>query len=353
MTDADAVFPYIRVQGPPREMGAQHGEQCRDRVRHFLEMILADLCRGGATREQVLRRTRAFQPFFERYAPRLLEEVGGLAGGAGLSFEEALLLQIRGEIGGIAAEACTTFAISGAGTAEGQILIGQNSDMSPEQEEVGIVLHAIPDSGPRLLMWTFGGHLGYHGMNSAGVAHFANALGGGPGWQLALPHYPVKRRMLEQTTVAEVLAVLDTHPVCSSGNYVLTGGCGTIADAEVTPEGYALLGDAGQGFIVHTNHFLSARFRTAATDAASLPDSFPRYDRIAALVREAYGRITVETMRGILGDHHNHPRGICRHPADGDRTGKTVAALIAEPERGRFHVSRGNPCRNGYTTYEV
>jgi isopenicillin-N N-acyltransferase-like protein len=232
--------------------------------------------------------------------------------------------------------------------------------MGPEQEEVGLVLHVIPDEGPRILMWTFGGHLGYHGMNSAGVAHFANSLGGGPGWRLALPHYPVKRKILEQTTVAEVLQVLDTHPVCSSGNYVVTGGCGTIEDVELTPAGYATLGDHGEGFIVHTNHFLSRRFRTEQTDAASLKDSFPRWERIRELVQEAYGRLTVETMQRILSDHANHPTSICRHsPARSlatsatDNVGKTVASLIAEPGRGRFHVCRGNPCENGYTTYDV
>ena len=51
------------------------------------------------------------------------------------------------------------------------------------------VLHLQPMGKPEVLIWTFGGMLGYHGMNSAGVAHFANALGGGPQGQFAMPHY--------------------------------------------------------------------------------------------------------------------------------------------------------------------
>jgi hypothetical protein len=31
--------------------------------------------------------------------------------------------------------------------------------------------------------------LGYHGMNSAGVAHFSNALAGGPRNQIDMPEY--------------------------------------------------------------------------------------------------------------------------------------------------------------------
>lgn len=346
-------YPYVRVSGTPYEMGVQHGEQCRDRVHRFLDIILSDAVKGKTTREDVLRRTDAFRPLFEQCSPRLMEEVRGLADGAGLSSEEALLLQIRGEIGNAHTEACTTFVISGEGTESGQILIGQNSDMNPVQEDVGMVLHVVPDEGPRILMWTFGGHLGYHGMNSAGVAHFANALGGGPAWRLGLPHYPVKRMMLEQTTVAKMLRVLDDHPVCSSGNYVVTGGCGTIEDVELTPAGYETLGQGGEGFIVHSNHFLCRRFHTQETDAASIADSFPRYDRIRGLVKAQYGRLTVQAMQTILSDHTNHPSSICRHPKEGDSVGKTVACLIAEPEAGRFHVCKGNPCVGEFATYEV
>ena len=332
-------------------MGVQHGEQCGERAHRFLDTILSGAVKGETTREEVVGRTAAFRPLFEQYVPRLMEEIRGLGDGAGLTPDEALLLQTRGAAARM--EGCTTFVVSASGTTDGRILIGQNSDMNPEQEEVGIVLHLLPDEGPRILMWTFAGHLGYHGMNSAGVAHFANALGGGPAWRPGLPHYPLKRRMLEQATVAEVLGVLDKLPVSSSGNYVLTGGCGTIENAELTPERYATLGDGGEGFIVHTNHFLSSRFRSDETDAASIGDSFFRYQRIRHLVQTEFGGLTAQKMQGIMSDHENHPASICRHSIEGDSVGKTVACLLAEPQAGRFHVCRGNPCAGGFVTYEV
>ena len=40
--------------------------------------------------------------------------------------------------------------------------------------------------------------------------------------------------------------------------------------------------------------------------------------------------------------------------ADGpmlDRRGKTVVALIAEPEKRQLHVAFGNPCENPFVTY--
>ncbi len=62
--------------------------------------------------------------------------------------------------------------------------------------------------------------------------------------------------------------------------------------------------------------------------------------------------------RTILADHEGHPTGICRHPHDGPddpmlpASGRTVAALIAEPAHGRLHVATGNACENEFATYD-
>jgi hypothetical protein len=32
---------------------------------------------------------------------------------------------------------------------------------------------------------------------------------------------------------------------------------------------------------------------------------------------------------------------------------KTIASVIAEPEHGRLHVTRGNPCETEYVVYSL
>ena len=354
MTTPTEHYPLVEVSGTPYQMGYAHGRQAADRVVRFVEMLTE-----GHDRQRVLGAVRWFVPLFEKHCPHLVAEIRGLADGAAVSLEEAYLLQIRGEVlGAMDLGGCTTFAIGPDGTAAGSRLIGQNSDMGHAQEEVGIVLHAVPDRGPRLLMWTFGGQLGYHGMNSVGVAQFANSLSGGPGWRLGLPHYPLKRRMLEQTTVDEVLAQMDAMPVSSNGNYMLTGGCARIVDVELTPEGYATIDPDERAFLVHANHFLSDRFRTPDTDTEALPDSLHRQRRMTDLIATRWGHITVDDMKEFLSDHQDGPKSICRHDTDEafDRAmtvGKTVASLIAEPDAGRLHVATGNPCEGRWAAYEV
>ena len=351
---ASSSYPLFSASGAPRALGQQHGEQARSQVRAFLDYLGHAL---KLSREQLHSRALGFLALFEQHCPHLVEEIHGLAEGAGVPLAEALAVQIRGELGQVPDGGCTTFVISAPGTAGGQILIGQNSDVEPELEEFAYVLRLEPEGKPAVLLWTFGGMIGYHGLNAAGVAHFANSLGGGPAWKRGLPHYPVKRLMLEQGSLDGVLALLKEVPVCSSGNYVLCDGTGRIADVELTPDGFALLQDQGEGFIAHSNHFTCGPYACPATDAASVPDSFPRLARMRELLAARFGNLTVEDLKRFLADHARQPTSICRHPHTGpdhssvSSRGRTVASLIAEPAAGRLHVSRGNPCQAAYATY--
>jgi isopenicillin-N N-acyltransferase-like protein len=349
-------YPLFKSSGSPRELARAHGEQAAEKIRGFLEFLKTAL---RLSTDSLARRALRFQSLFEEFCPRLLEEIAGLAEGAAISRPEALALQLRGELAQIAEEACTSFVIAPHGTAAGETLIGQTSDTPAEIEDFAYVLHLVPDDRPEIIMWTFGGMLGYHGLNRRGVAHFANALGGGPAWKFALSHYPLKRLMLECRDLDEVIALLDRVPVASNGNYVLCDDAGRIADVELTSAGPNLIDDGGAGFIVHSNHFLCAPYACTENFERSLPDSFPRLERMRRLVAEKFGSITVADVQTFLADHNGYPVGICRHPHEGagdailPNTGKTVAALIAEPARGLLHVARGNPCVSAFETYAM
>ena len=428
----DRSYPLFHADGSPRELGRAHGEQAADRIAAFLDNLSSTL-RSGATgslsaraestlagkppvaphsgkppvaaRESLRSRALRFRPLFAQHCPHLLEEINGLAEGAKIDPADALAVQLRGELAQLRNEdqlrdeACTTFVIGPRGTADGRVLIGQTSDTPPEFEDFGYVLHLVPDGRPELLMWTFGGMIGYHGVNRHGVAHFANALGGGPAWKFALSHYPLKRMMLEQKSVGDVMALMRRVPVCSNGNYVLCDGAGHIVDVELTSGGPEAIDDAGAGFIAHSNHFLCAPHACRENFEQGLADSFPRLERMRSLIREKFGSITVDDMKAFLSDHAGHPSSICRHPqtqtgmsvlrnegchariaqqggnvivTPNDHhavaeprachpaaspmlgpSGKTVAALIAEPARGVLHVAQGNPCENSFVEYSL
>jgi isopenicillin-N N-acyltransferase-like protein len=359
-------FPLVEIEGPPYQRGVQFGRACGDLIRRYpvvLRGVLADEARLRASSaapaelddEELARRALRFLPWFEAFAPEQLEEIRGVAAGAEVPFGLALLANVRAEVAGLDrfGEGCTAVAVGRRATADGSILIGQNQDQNPAMQELVVILRVIPDEGPRMLMATFGGLLGYGGINSAGIGYMMNALGNSV-WRMGLPHYPVKRALLQQTDLAGCRRVFDRAPVGSCANNLLVDRQ-HLADVEATPDGYMVVQPDDRGdYLVHTNHFRCASLAADEKLLPRLPDSTTRCDRMETLIGERAGRLTLADLKGYFADHHGHPRSICRHTDSPGHGGmKSIYSVIGEPDRGRLHVSVGNPCASEYFTYDL
>ena len=339
------AFPYVEVSGSSYDMGYQHGAQAAELVKIYLQWIEK---LTGVSRDVLCQNALHFLPMIRALSEPYLEEIQGLADGAAVSFEEALLCQARTEAAHVGEGACTSFALTGSATAGGQPLAGQNQDLEPEYAEAAILLHVRPtDRRPSALIFTFAGQLGYAGMNRHGLALFHTALYDYQ-WRLGVPRYPLERVLLEQDAVEKGVDLLSRHRTCSAGNILLCDRHGHIADVEVRPEAIALYDDAHSDCCVHTNHYLTRQFAPYETN--SLPDSRPRLDRMRTLIRQNWGTVTVEVMKAILADHENDPRGICRHGGQGIHS---ISGYIAEPATGLLHVRHGHGCVGTWQTYEV
>ena len=135
-------FDLIRVRGSAFEIGRQVGEILKDKIPRAIDQIfsydlelfkrftkgirLPDL--PDLSNENLIAHTKRFVPLFERYCPGVLEEIRGIAEATGLSYDETLLLQIRGEIVYALNGGCTSFAFSREATREKRVYAGQNWD---------------------------------------------------------------------------------------------------------------------------------------------------------------------------------------------------------------------------------
>ncbi len=339
------TFPVVEVSGSAFEMGVQHGRQAAPIIQRYLAWI--DKL-TGKPRALLQQNAMRFLPYIKQLSPAYVEEVMGLAEGAGITLSDAMLCQARAEAARQWDGGCTAFAITRDGTADGNPLAGQNQDLESEYEDVAIVLKVRPNDGrPRAAMFTFAGQLGYAGLNQHGVANFVNALYNFK-WRPGLPTYPVRRALLEQRSVGACVELLKRHRTCSALNLVLADGAGRIADVEVRPEGIAVFDDDDASRRLHTNHYVTPAF--AKFEDGTLPDSKPRLERVRELVRKHWGRITVDVMKEILADHDGGAGAICRHGAVNMHS---ISGYIAEPARGRFHVRRGHGCTGTWTVHAV
>ncbi|MCZ7536254.1 MAG: hypothetical protein M5T61_10210 [Acidimicrobiia bacterium] len=103
---------------------------------------------------------RAPIPHADRGAlPQYIEELGGIARGSGLPFNDVLAMNVRTELI-FAAKArlareqrgeCSSFAILPARSVTGHTVIGQNWDWLPDCADSLVVLEAVQMTAPRSL----------------------------------------------------------------------------------------------------------------------------------------------------------------------------------------------------------
>ncbi|WP_436775347.1 C45 family autoproteolytic acyltransferase/hydolase [Yinghuangia sp. YIM S09857] len=334
---AGATAPFLQLTGDPFELGRQHGAARAAALHDFLADGLA---RTNHLRDEPVPMTAllpmitAFQAEIEAGAPDLAEEIRGLAEGAGLTHPEALLLQMRREIVGYRSTHrpqgdCTTYARVAKNGPD--TVLAQTVDLNGNLDDQTGVL-SVRKAGSRrdVLVLSFGGLLGYLGMNSDGLAVGINLVLGGR-WRAGLPPYLAVRHVLDNAgSVAEGLEVLRGLRLASSRSLMLCDRRGA-AYAEFMDgrmqvvEGYRLL---------HTNHFLHREF---------IPfDELNVFAKNGSLRRlEACGvRLNALAESASPRDHldllSTPPIFV---PDNGDiRRERTVAVVVMRPAHGDMHL---------------
>jgi isopenicillin-N N-acyltransferase-like protein len=335
-----AALPEVTVSGTHYEMGRQHGAACAALIRRVFEARMAIVRR--ATNFDAGAVVEAAGRYYDPVAascPHLIDEVRGIADGAGMPFAEAFFIQVATEIG-FRTEGCSALAVRDA---RGAWFVAQNWDVPRDVAGAQIVLRVRPDDAPAAIMFTYAGVVGYMGMNDRGVCHVANQLVT-PDWRAGVTHYFVKRRFLEVDSVEACLRIVASVPISSSASYVIGDGRRAVA-VEWLPSGYATIDGAR---LAHTNHILDPSLARFERYLGALPDSPQRLSRLERLLG---GGTSLAEIQAILSDHDGHPSSICRHGGAGDLV--TQASVIFEPGRGLMHLAYGNPCATPFVSHPV
>lgn len=358
-------FPYFEFSGSNREIGRQHGKLAGDLVHKHLGMALGKLAAKDVDHELARRRAGLYVPFIQEFSPHFAEELEGLAGGAGISVEDAYILQLRAELAvapeedgteeaAMAREAmaheCTTFTISGKHTADGVPIAGQNADLPAGTRDVGMVMKVTPDDRPGILMVTPAGQISYIGINDQGMAVFANFLNTG-NWRAGYPRYLLSRSVLEHDTIDAALTKLATIPRASSRNVLMMERSGKAVDVELAVERDARI-DPDDGILAHSNHFVAGELSNCEMSTPDrLNNSCLRLDRMTEMIVADSGSITPARTMDYFRDRTNAPDAICRHLGDGPGDYITFASVIARPSEGEMWVAVGPPDEFEYTRY--
>lgn len=363
--------PLIEISGSPRERGLQYGEAAKVRIKRGLAHYSEQLGRGGFTLARMHEVAREYLPMMQSFEPVYVEEMKGIAEGAGVKLEDIAFLNARTEIVKLGqnkhlldrlgldlkSDECTSALALPEATATKTVIHGQNWDWKVDCAEASVVLHIKRDDGPDVLTFTEAGGLARSGMNAAGIVVTSNYLDSDRDYQsIGVPLLLARRKMLEASHLALINRTVYATRRSGSNNLMISHMGGVAYDLECAPdEVFICLPE--RGILTHANHWesVAAQVKVREMGLPNTPDSLVRGIRIKQLLHAQHGKLTRESFKAAFLDDYQHPYSICRPPRASYTmpASATIASLVMEPANGVMELSILPALNPHYTTYTL
>jgi isopenicillin-N N-acyltransferase-like protein len=358
------AFPELEAVGGPGDLGLAHGRRFASQISYNLGFYRQWLSFSGQfSTDRLLELARGFVTVLADQAPALLEEVEGIALGAGLKTEEVMLINARTDILAILDRevqqsripACTAMALWGEVGGRTTLALGQNWDWDPLMAQAPVVLRLNPTDGPRLIMLVEAGMVGKIGFNQhrLGVClNFLSHVADGQVDHLGVPIHCLLRMVLGCDTIEGAKTSVEAAPRCASANFLLAQHGPTeprALDLEIAPDDVQTLSPTN-GRLLHTNHFLSPDLVAGCTSGRG-PSTMKRMARAEELAARLATRISdpVERMQRILVSRQDLPYPISRDH-NPDPSSSTLAGIIMDLSNNRLILTNGPPHRSRWIT---
>jgi len=157
---------------------------------------------------------------------------------------------------------------------------------------------------------------------------------------------------MRQQTISNALGVL-CQAARSMMYYHLGNSEGRFIGFESTFDEVNII-QPERDMLVHSNHYMTERFKKGDWYGQSGPDTYIRIQRIRRLMELNHGQLTPELMMEILADHNNYPNSICYHLDEKKPLTRvsTQVSVIMVPAEERMFVACGNPCKYEFVEYK-
>ncbi len=221
-------YAVLHLKGTPYEMGYQHGKLLRDDARENLNFLLnvkseEEVLQVGPLRvkprqliETIIQTQKSFVP------AKYLEEIRGLAEGAGVSPDDARVANFIPEM-----FHCSGFAVMNSATKDGTLYHGRVLDYAIDWrlQEHCVVIVAEPQGGIPFVNVTYAGFVGsVTGMNARNIS-IGEMGGGGVGHWEGVPMAFLVREVLETAgDLDEAIGVFRDNPRTCQYYYVIADG---------------------------------------------------------------------------------------------------------------------------------
>lgn len=335
--------PYVDVGRTSHlGLGLAIGEHLRESVRAQCEKSIG-LFLTYASRAALLSVAGRIVSHGSRVFPQYIEELRGMAGGAGVDFHDLVLTCTEESVMNTLRERCTTIAVAQGG----EVLLGHNEDWAPGYEDGLYVIQAEVPDGRAFLSLAYTGSLpgSSVALNSDGIAFSGNSILNSH--QQGLPKNLILRSQIEAQTLEEFVDLATVEPRTIPNNTMAVDRTGRIVNIELALHDHAVHYVDG-GCAVHTNHVLSEELKHL--DTVERPCSKARRKTAKEMLSTA--EPNKDLVKRILRSHERWPYSVCLHARSNDYDeAHTVASAVVDLSAMSMSVTKGPPCESEYVTH--
>jgi len=173
-TPAEVAIPFLDNAGGSYERGVQHGRVFREQIHHSITTWRPNWPDDAANHPV---KKRMFD-YTQRRFPAIIDELNGIADGAGLTLDEIFWLNIFNAAGRVSVAGCSTIIARGC---DGAVHLGKTSDIDAEQRRM-MLLRRVRDAGRDFYVIGWVGTVWVEvALTSSGLALGANSAPPQPG----------------------------------------------------------------------------------------------------------------------------------------------------------------------------
>ncbi len=350
---APGAFREVSASGSHFEIGRSIGKQCRDMALRSEKRFRSWFRSPEFGLEKAVAYARRSMPATRQFYPGYMEELEGYAAGTGIKLDMVYAMSCdlsdRGRGRG-----CTDIVVNAEWTKDDCVLAAHNEDVSPYNIFDIAIARIRPKDEPGYLGMNYGGIWPTAGMNAAGICLTGNALVPND-TRVGIPKIVPCRKVLAESGIYQALKASMPEGRGHSFNNIVTDSNGEIYSMEGSATAFEAL-YAENGWLVHTNHYLSPKMWRFEENLHTRFSSIVRYNRATKLFKKELGKVEVSTFKRILSDHVGYPESICRHadPAlDEEEQTQSIFSVVFDLTNRAAWVCYGNPCQGELRKYEL
>ena len=226
---ASGKLKIVVLQGTPYERGFVHGKTLKDDINSLVVLWKEHLTDSyQIPADEFIKKFVSHSQYLaamKRWTPDLVEEVKGLAAGAGIDFDTMLVFQWIDEYWAqgkeVAADRCSGIGVGRRAAPRGD---RQNLDMTGFYEGYQVILHVKHhDSDLETFVCTIAGVIATNGMNNHAIGICCNTLLQLDSCRDGLPVACIVRGVLAQKTEDAAIKFLHDVKHASGQNYIIGG----------------------------------------------------------------------------------------------------------------------------------